>query len=286
MKIFVVGANGMIGSGIFSYLETFKSLKVYPLIRSSSYTKYLPKSYLENIIVSGNLENIKEISYAINQERPDILINCAGITKHLPESSNYKKTITLNSLFPHLLAGICSQHAVKLIQISTDCIFSGKKGNYSETDIADPIDLYGKSKNLGEVDYDGHLTIRTSTIGHEINTKNGLLEWFLSENSCLGYEKAIFSGITTIELAKIIYEIILQNDSISGIYHISSVPINKYALLKLIAKVYQHEAIITRDKNFIIDRSLNSERFRRDYGYQAPSWEDMISTMYSISLFR
>jgi len=284
MKIFIIGANGMIGSGIFKYLSKLKALKCYALIRSSNYLNYLPDIYQDKTIVCGDLQDFNKIKEVVVKEKPDMIINCCGITKHVPDSSNFIKVVKLNSLLPHLLSNICSQLNIRFVQVSTDCVFSGLKGNYTEQDIPDPIDFYGQSKHLGEVDYHSHLTIRTSTIGHEINSQNGLLEWFLNQKSCEGFEKAIFSGITTLELAKIINEIILTNDSIKGMYHISSVPIDKYSLLRLISNVYKHDAQITKNREYIIDRSLNSDKFYRSYNYKPPSWEEMVSFMHSYSL--
>jgi dTDP-4-dehydrorhamnose reductase len=171
---------------------------------------------------------------------------------------------------------------IRLVQISSDCVFSGLAGNYTESSPTDAYDLYGKSKALGEItDQDHCLTLRTSTIGHEINTKNGLLEWFLSQHAeCRGFSRAIFSGLTTIELAKVLRVVLLTKPNLSGLYNIAAESISKYDLLRLIANVYGKKIHIVRDDQYIIDRSLSAEKFYKHTGYIAPSWISMIEDMF------
>ena len=166
--------------------------------------------------------------------------------------------------------------------MSTDCVFSGHKGNYSETDPSDAEDLYGKTKYLGEVDYPGCLTIRTSIIGRELETKHGLIEWFLSQEgkTVSGYKKAIFSGLTTIALSEIIAEIIVNHPSLSGVYQVASKPISKYDLLNIVKHTYDMKVRIDPDESIINNRSLNPEKFRKETNIKIPSWEYMIEEMY------
>ena len=182
----------------------------------------------------------------------------------------------------HRLAELCKLLNARLIHISTDCVYSGKKGNYLESEPADSMDVYGQSKLLGEVDYPHAVTLRTSTIGHEFSTKHGLLEWFLSqEGECNGFLRAIFSGLPTIVLAQIIRDIVIPNNDLRGLYHVAGQPISKYDLLKLIAEVYGKSIKIIKDENFTIDRSLNSDKFKTATGYSPSAWPELIRLMHS-----
>ena len=278
MRIFILGANGMIGSTLFRFFLLQESLDVYGLVRSKFVRENL--KLFKNILISGDLTDTNNLTDLIKEYKPLVIINCAGITKHLKECKDNVKAIQINSLLPHKIVNICKNSDTKIIQISTDCTFSGSKGNYTEKDVPDSFDIYGKSKYLGEILDKPHLTIRTSTIGHEMNTKHGLLEWFLVQNKCMGYKNAIFSGITTLELAKVIYKILRYHKNLSGLYHISSKPIDKYSLLKMISIIYKHTIELTPSLDFRIDRSLNSNRFSLATDYISPPWEEMISSMY------
>ena len=169
----------------------------------------------------------------------------------------------------------------RLIHMSTDCVFSGSVGMYTESTFPDANDLYGRSKYLGEVDYLNAITLRTSIIGHELSGSKSLVCWFLSQmGSVKGFKKAIFSGLPTIEIAKVIRENVLPNTSLRGTYHLSVDPINKYDLLKLIARQYEKEIDIIPDESYVIDRSLNSERFRLATGFKPKPWPQLIKEMY------
>ncbi|MFM8331419.1 MAG: dTDP-4-dehydrorhamnose reductase family protein, partial [Candidatus Methylumidiphilus sp.] len=186
-----------------------------------------------------------------------------------------------NSLLPHRLATLCSIAGARLIHISTDCVFSGDRGGYTEDDPSDARDVYGKTKFLGEVTDSHTITLRTSIIGHELQTTHGLVEWFLSqERQCKGYTKAIFSGLPTVVLARIISDIVISRPDLSGVYHLAARPISKYELLNLIAAVYGKEIEIIPDDQFVVDRSLSAERFRVATGYVAPDWANLVKLMH------
>ncbi|MCA9346937.1 SDR family oxidoreductase, partial [Candidatus Saccharibacteria bacterium] len=205
MKILILGANGMLGHQL--WLELGKYHIVYGTLRSKE--KKLNHFVDENrrLINDLHAENISELEDIIKKHKVDVIINCIGIVKQIEDSRNHRLSILVNSLFPHQVASISGE--AKVIQISTDCVFSGNKGNYRELDFADANDLYGRTKYLGEIDYDGHLTIRTSIVGHELNTSHSLFDWFLSrEGKVDGYTKALYSGLTTLELSKEIKQII------------------------------------------------------------------------------
>ena len=209
------------------------------------------------------------------------MINCVGeIKKNFMLDAN--NAIKTNSLLPHRLAYFSDLFGFRFIHISTDCVFSGKKGNYCETDFADANDSYGISKFLGEIIYRPNcLTLRTSIIGHELITSHGLLNWFLlQEDSVPGYTHAIFSGLPTIELSDVIEKYIIFNPALCGLYHISSDPIDKYSLLRLISAKYQKDIKILPYSEVRINRSLNSHKFRTLTGYNAPDWKVLIEKMY------
>jgi dTDP-4-dehydrorhamnose reductase len=222
-----------------------------------------------------------EVSNILKKIKPEIVINCIGLTKHIPESSDPLRMIELNAMWPHRLAKLCSENAAKLIHISTDCVFSGSMGNYSELNFPDSGDLYGRTKILGEVNYDEHITLRTSTIGHELHTKHGLLEWFLAqEKECQGFSKAVFSGLPSVVFAEVIRDFVLPNPKLRGLYQVSADPINKYDLLSLIATIYGKKIEIKQDREFTIDRSLNYEKFKAATGYVPAAWPELIEIMY------
>jgi dTDP-4-dehydrorhamnose reductase len=185
----------------------------------------------------------------------------------------------MNALMPHRLAEYCGMMGARLIHVSTDCVFSGNKGNYSEHDQPDAVDFYGKTKHLGEVLGQHCLTLRTSTIGRELGTRHGLLEWFLAQKECKGYRRAIFSGLPTVEFARVVRDVVIPNEDLSGLYHVGARPIDKDSLLRLIAQVFGKETSIVSDDQLVIDRSLDVARFTAATGYRAPEWQNLIEMM-------
>jgi dTDP-4-dehydrorhamnose reductase len=211
-----------------------------------------------------------------------VVVNCAGLTKHKPEADDPMVSIPINALMPHRLAALCKLVGARLIHVSTDCVFSGNKGGYVEDDFADARDVYGKSKALGEVHYPHTITLRTSTIGHELQSQYGLLDWFLSqEGQCKGYARAVFSGLPTVIFAQVVRDQVIPHIELSGLYHIAAQPIAKFELLKLIADVYGKTIDIVRDENLTIDRSLDAKRFQLATGYVAPDWPELIKLMHA-----
>lgn len=282
MKILVIGANGMIGSTVLRVLSESKDWQVGGTVRNGGVRKFFPEPIGERIIDGVDVENVDALIKVLNSVRPDVVVNCAGLTKHKPEAEDPLVSIPVNALMPHRLAGLCKLVGARLIHVSTDCVFSGGKGNYTEDDFADARDVYGKSKALGEVLYPNTVTLRTSTIGHEFQTRHGLLEWFLSQSDrCKGYNGAVFSGLPTVVFAQLIRDVVIPHPELYGLYHVAAQAINKYDLLRMIAEVYGKKVEIEADSRLIIDRSLNAERFRVATGYVAPAWEEMIQTMHA-----
>jgi dTDP-4-dehydrorhamnose reductase len=282
MKILVIGASGMIGSTVLRVLSEKRDWMVFGTVRNGRAKSLLPAVLAERVVDGIDVEYPDSLMKVLDGVRPDVVINCAGLTKHKPEADEPLVSIPINTLMPHRLAGLCKLVGARLVHVSTDCVFSGEKGSYTEDDFSDARDVYGKSKALGEVIYPHSVTLRTSTIGHELQSKYGLLDWFLSqEGSCSGFTRAIFSGLPTVVFAQVIRDLVIPHNELNGLYHVAAMPINKFDLLKLIAKVYGKQIEIVADDKLVIDRSLVAARFRTATGYVAPAWEEMIKLMYS-----
>lgn len=279
MKILVLGANGLIGSTMMQVLATRTDWQVHGTVRARS--NPLHNTPADRVITGIEFGNPDTLPHLLLASRPDVVVNCAGLTKHLPGGNDPIPALSLNALLPHRLAQACLLTGARLIHISSDCVFSGKQGGYLETDHPDATDIYGQSKHLGEVTGEGAVTLRTSTIGHELDTRYGLLEWFLAQTECKGFSKAIFSGLPTVVLAEVVRDVVIPATGLTGLYHVGAQPIDKYSLLQLIAKTYQQDVVIHRDDTFVIDRSLNVEKFHHATGYVAPPWPELIDVMHS-----
>ncbi len=225
-------------------------------------------------------QSIDKIQDLFEKFKPHAAVNAIGIIKQRKSSRDSVTSIEVNSLFPHRLALVCKEYHTRMIHISTDCVFSGKKGNYTEADAADAEDIYGRSKLLGEVVEEHCLTLRTSMIGPELHRKKSLLEWFLAQkNKIKGYKSAIFSGFTTYELSRVIERMLTQFPEANGLYHVSADPISKYDLLSMIRQKFDLPMQIEPDYDFQCDRSLESIKFREEFHYDPPSWPEMIKEL-------
>jgi dTDP-4-dehydrorhamnose reductase len=192
--------------------------------------------------------------------------------------------IPINALLPHRLARLCAVAGARLIHMSTDCVFDGQQGRYTESDVSNAQDLYGRSKFLGEVDYPHAVTLRTSIIGHELGSNHGLVDWFLSQQQGVrGFTRAVFSGLPTVELARVMRDFVIPNPGLRGVYHVSAEPIDKHALLQLLAQVYGKTTLIEPDDRLVIDRSLDSTLFRQTTGYQPAAWPELVRQMHSFA---
>lgn len=281
MKILILGVSGMLGHRAFFQFENNPEFEVFGTLRK----KEVLISYFRNVKnIYSNIDalNINSIYNLIDRIKPDVILNCIGVIKQVKEAKDPILSIEINSLFPHKLAKYIKNSKTRLIHISTDCVFSGDKGGYKETDNSDAKDLYGKSKNLGElINFDNCITLRTSIIGHELKGKRSLLEWFLSqERPIKGFTNAIYSGFTTLELVNIIEKYVIKKPMKNGLYHLSSNPISKYDLLKIIARVYNKKIIIHPCQRYKNNKSLNSDLFRIDFDYIVKSWDQMILEMF------
>lgn len=279
--VLVLGAAGMLGHVLYSRLSERGNLEVKGSVRTvEGLARWFPPDLLGGIRGGVDAERFDTVLRALEAVRPDAVVNCIGVVKQRPEAKDPVASIAVNSLFPHLLARACAEAGARMIHVSTDCVFSGERGNYRESDPPDAADLYGRTKLQGEVDLPGCVTLRTSLIGHELSGRHGLVEWFLAqEGTVKGFARAVFSGVPTVEMARIVAERILPDDRLSGLYHVSSGPISKYDLLRLVAKEYGKRIGIERDEAFACDRSLDSSRFRGATGYDPPAWPELVAGM-------
>ena len=276
----VLGASGMLGNAVFRFFSQNSNHNVIGTLRSAASLRFFAEELHSNLIINVEADNQDSLIETFSIVRPDLVINCIGLVKQMPQAKDAMLTIPLNALLPHRLAKLCQMSGARLIHISTDCVFSGSRGMYKETDFADADDLYGRSKLLGEVFYNNAVTLRTSIIGHELNGKKSLVDWFLAqEGTVKGYKKAIFSGLPTVEIARIIRDFIIPNTNMRGLYHLSAEPINKFELLALIASIYKKNINIYPDEEVSIDRSLDSSGFRELAGYVPPAWNELIAAM-------
>lgn len=281
-RILILGISGMLGHVVFTKLFNEEGYDVFATSRNNDgLTQWFPEEHFKNIKSGIDADNFDSIVRVMTEVQPDVVINCIGLIKQLPSANDPISAISINALFPHRVAKACMAVGARMIHISTDCVFSGEKGNYSEDDPSDATDLYGRTKFLGEVSYPHCVTLRTSIIGHELKGKFGLIEWFLSQKDKVrGYTNAIYTGFPTIEIARIIAEYVIPNQDLSGVYQVSSAPINKYELLRLVAQKYGKSVEIEPYGDFFCDRSLNSSRFQKNAGYSPPSWIELIDAMY------
>jgi dTDP-4-dehydrorhamnose reductase len=283
-KVLILGGTGMLGHLLFRDLSAYLEYDVYATARSlAGLEKKFPENLLERFLPdSVDAYYFDSVIRAVASIRPDVVINCIGIIKRLPGASDSLTAITVNALLPHRISLISRTAGARVIHISTDCVFNGEKGMYTENDQSNAEDLYGRTKFLGEVSYSRCVTLRSSIIGHELKGKHGLIEWFLAQTQKVhGFRKALYSGFPTIELARIIHDHVLPNPDLTGIYHVSSAPISKYDLLRLVAERYGKEIEIEPYDDFVQDRSLDSTIFRKETGYQPSSWDKLVEMMHN-----
>ena len=279
MRILILGGDGMLGHQLLKHFRKTHETQVTLRRPLADYAVYglFDAAHSFGEVDVRDFDHIKRVMLNF---RPDAIINAVGIVKQRSEAAESITSIEINSLLPHKLSLLCGEHGTRLIHISTDCVFSGRRGDYTESDTPDAEDIYGRSKLLGEVSEAPGITLRTSIIGHELSRKTGLLEWFLAQKAPIkGFRNALFSGFTTIEMSRIIERILLQPTPLYGLYHVSSAPINKHDLLQLIRDKLGLQIEIIADDTFKCDRSLDSTRFRQSFNYTPPSWDTMIAEL-------
>ncbi|MHB8058193.1 MAG: dTDP-4-dehydrorhamnose reductase family protein [Desulfuromonadaceae bacterium] len=279
MRILILGGDGMLGHQLLKYLQPRHQVKVTLRQDFGTYATYGLFSN-KNTYDAIDIRSLERLVEVMADFRPEAVINAVGIVKQRPDAKESIPSLEINALLPHRLALLCKGIGARLIHLSTDCVFSGKKGEYMENDPSDAEDLYGKTKYLGEVHEANSLTLRTSIIGRELSRHTSLLDWFLSQTgTVMGFTKAIYTGFTTQEMSRIIEKMLLEYPKASGVYQVSSDPINKYELLLLIREKLGLSIEIVPDDVFCCDRSLDSTRFRTDFNYTPPSWPVMIEEL-------
>ena len=280
-RLLILGASGMLGSALLRYFSKVNDCTVFGAARSHKAVDYFSTDLADCLILGHDLCNSDDLIELFDKVKPNLVINCVGVVKQHEDINDSLTTIHINSLLPHRLAYLCNISGARLIHISTDCVFSGDDGFYKETDVPDATDLYGRSKLLGEVSYPNAITLRTSLIGHELDGSRSLINWFLKQDGKVnGYTKALFSGMPTIEVARIIETFVIPSKKLEGVYHLSVDPISKYELLSLVRDVYAKHVEIVPDDSVVIDRSLDSTRFRRATGFVPKSWLELVQTMH------
>jgi len=282
IRVLVLGATGMLGNSVFRLFSADDKYEAFGSIRSPKGMQYFPEKISGNLIAGIDVLDPDQLLGLFARVKPEIVINCVGLIKQLDGAEDPLVALPINAILPHRLSRLCEALGSRLIHISTDCVFSGEKGAYIESDVSDALDLYGKSKYIGELHDKEHVvTLRTSIIGHELNTTYALINWFLSQNGRVkGFSKAFFSGLPTIELARVIKDYVITQPDLHGLYHVSADPVSKLNLLKLVAERYSKSIEIVPDDTVIIDRSLVSDCFTSECGYKAPPWNVLIDAMY------
>lgn len=282
-NVLILGATGMLGHTLLRDLSRREQFEVHATARSrNGLPRWFSPELLTRIHTPVDADDFESVARVLAEVRPEVVINCIGVIKQLAAAKDPLACITINALFPHRLAKECARIDAQLIHVSTDCVFSGNKGGYEENDFPDCDDLYGRTKLLGEVDYPHAVTLRTSIIGHELHSSVSLIDWFLAqEGRVKGFTHAIYSGFPTVEMARIIAEVVIPRPDLCGLYHVSSAPISKYDLLCLVREEYGKTIEIDPDDSIVCDRSLDSSRFRAVTGYVPPTWEEMVQRMHA-----
>ena len=279
-KVLVLGVTGMLGNAVFRLFSQSTGFLTHGTARSAAGLRYFDLALRSRIHVGIDVEQYDHLVQIFTRVRPDVVINCIGLVKQLAEADDPLAILPINALLPHRLARLAALAGSRLVHVSTDCVFTGRQGHYKESDAPDALDLYGRSKQLGEVDEPHAVTLRTSIVGHELSSAHSLVGWFLAqEGGVRGFTRAVFSGLPTVELAKVIRDHVLPRPDLRGIWHVSSDPISKYDLLRLIKAAYGKPIEIAPYEQLVIDRSLDSTRFRVETGWQPAPWTELVDSM-------
>lgn len=281
-KLLVLGASGMLGNAVFRFFQNDPVHEAFGTVRSQRMIQCFDGALHDHLIPNIDVENTDALLALVAKVQPDVIVNCIGLVKQLSEADDPLQALPINALLPHRLSRICAIAGARLIHFSTDCVFSGSRGAYVESNLPDATDLYGRSKLLGEVVAEPHsITLRTSIIGHELGGARSLIGWFLSqEKRAKGFRRAIFSGLPTVEIARVVRDHVLPQAALHGLYHLSAEPINKFELLSLVAQTYGKSITIEPSDELVIDRSLNSDRFRKITGFKPAPWPALIAAMH------
>lgn len=280
MRILILGGDGMLGHQLLRRLEPRHEVRATlrrPLADYREHGLFTPGNSLDGV----DARDWPAVEAALAAAAPEAVVNCIGIVKQRDEAKAAIPSIEVNALFPHRLLAACRAAGSRLIHFSTDCVFSGRAGGYDEDALPDPVDLYGRSKLLGEVAEPPGLTLRTSIIGLELARKAGLIEWFLAQSGTIrGFRRALYSGVTTGEMARLVERLLTRHADLAGVWHVASQPISKYDLLMSLATLLDRDDLeIQPDDDFSCDRSLDGTRFSAATGYRPPPWPAMLAEL-------
>lgn len=281
MRILILGGDGMLGHQLLRHFSGRFDTRVTLRQDRPAYAAF-GLFTADNSYTGIDVRSDDQIADVMSDFRPQAVVNAVGVVKQRDAAKESIPSIEINALLPHRLAVLCATNAARLVHLSTDCVFSGDTGHYTEDSTPDAVDLYGRSKLLGEVTQQTHcVTLRTSIIGLELARKTGLIEWYLAQKGAIkGFAKAIYTGLTTSEMARVIERVLVQHPALNGVWHVASSPISKYDLLvQLTALLARTDVKVNRDEEFTCDRSLDAGRFNAKTGYTPPSWSTMLSEL-------
>jgi dTDP-4-dehydrorhamnose reductase len=280
VRVLILGGDGMLGHRLLLHLRDRHEVRVTLRRDLAAYEGY-GLFTAENAYAGVEARDMEHIIEVFADFRPEAVVNAVGIVKQRPEAKAVVPSLEINALLPHRLAVLCRAAGARLIHMSTDCVFSGRRGGYTERDIPDAEDLYGRTKLLGEVDESGYVTLRSSIIGLELSRGGGLIEWFLAQRGEIkGFTRAIYSGLTTAEMSRVIERVLVEHPGLSGVWQVASEPISKHELLVRFAELLGREDLrITPDDSVEIDRSLSGLAFQKATGYHAPGWDEMLAEL-------
>ena len=275
MKILILGGDGMIGHKMAQVLSNFNHEITVSIREQRELTKQCFSSQVKVFLIDFLKENVVTF---LNRVKPDVIINAIGITIRRGVNEHVSDAIYINSYFPHQLANWAGIHNKRLIHFSTDCVFSGFEGSYSEDATPNASDYYGKTKGLGEVLSKNALTLRSSMIGPELFNKTELFEWVINskEKEINGFSRVIYSGVTTVYMARLVVDLIENHKDFNGIYNMASNPISKFELLSLINDNFDLGLVINKDQNIISNKTLDASKIENELGIKSPSWNELI----------
>lgn len=279
-RVLVLGGSGMLGHKLVQVLG--REHEVWATVRGEQAPAAAAGVLVPERTLAGvRAEDLASVERTLEASGAEVAVNAVGIVKQADAARQAVPAIRVNALFPHELHERCAAHGARLVHVSTDCVFAGTRGGYTEDDVPDASDLYGRSKLLGEVTGPGALTLRTSIVGRELQGAHGLFEWFLSQRGgrVRGFSRAVFSGLTTAALARLVGELIDRHPDLEGLWHVSAEPIDKLTLLRALRDALEVEIEIEPDDGLAIDRSLDSSRFRAATGWSPPSWDAMLAEL-------
>jgi dTDP-4-dehydrorhamnose reductase len=279
VNILVLGATGLLGNAVFRSMSRKPHARVDGTIRHEAARGLFVPEHAERLSIVEDVENLDQLARLFQAIEPDVVVNCIAAGRPAPAEPT--RSIDVYSVLPRRLSHLCRLSGARLVQISSDGVFSGARGGYREDDVPDATDIYGVSKWLGEIAEPHAITLRTSIIGHELQSRGGLLEWFLSQqDQCRCYTREIFSGFPTIVLADLIRDVVIPRPDLHGIYHLATRPISKFDLLQLVARRYGKNIELIADERASPDRTLVAARFEQATGYVAPDWPTLVDLMY------